>query len=80
MQPGASRSEVGQAGLDGFTLRKVYRRLWSGLSDRESVEPAVDLLVNLGWLKECEEQTGGRTRTFYRINPAVRAENGEAGK
>jgi len=65
---------------DGFTLREVYRRHWSGLSDRESVEPAVDLLVDLGWLKECTEQTEGRTKTFYRINPAVRAENGQAGR
>jgi len=65
---------------DGFSLREVYRRHWSGLSDRETVEPAVDLLVELGWLKEVVEQTAGAPKTFYRVNPAVLPKNGHGGE
>lgn len=75
----AKRIKDGQV-KDGFALRDIYRRHWSGLSNRETVEPAVYLLADLGWLKECEEQTEGRTRTFFRINPAVCLGNGQPGQ
>jgi len=56
---------------DGFSLRDVYRNSWSGLSDRETVTNAVELLVDLDWLHEERELTPGRTATRYRINPRV---------
>jgi putative DNA primase/helicase len=56
---------------DGFTLRDIYRKHWTGLSDRQAVEQAVDLLLELGWLREEVEATGGKPKTRYRINPAL---------
>jgi putative DNA primase/helicase len=55
---------------DGFALRDVYRKHWAGLSDRQAVTHAVDLLVDLGWLREVVEETGGKPKVTYRINPA----------
>ena len=56
---------------DGFRARDVYRRAWSGLSDPQAVSQALDVLVDLHWLRECEEQhaAGGRRTIHYRINP-----------
>jgi putative DNA primase/helicase len=56
---------------DGFTLRDIYRKHWTGLSDRQAVEQAVDLLLSLGWLREEVEATGGKPRTRHRVNPAL---------
>jgi len=57
---------------DGFALRSFYRNAWAGL-DKQSSELAAELLVELGWLKEVEIPTGGRTKTVCRINPAILA-------
>jgi hypothetical protein len=54
---------------DDFTARDVYRNQWSGLSDREAVQAGLELLVDLDWLAASSSQTGGRSRTSYRINP-----------
>jgi hypothetical protein len=35
---------------DGFTLRDVYRKGWTGLTDRSLVEGGLDLLVDHGYL------------------------------
>jgi putative DNA primase/helicase len=56
---------------DGFTLRDLYRKHWEGRSEKQAVEQAVDLLLDLGWLKEEVEVTGGKPKTHYRINPAL---------
>lgn len=55
---------------DGFSLRDVYRREWSGLADREQVEPVVRLLCETGWLREEREQKTKPKFTYY-INPAA---------
>lgn len=65
---------------DCFSLRDVYRRHWSGLSERETLEPAVHLLIDLNWLKEGVHQTSGAPKTFYLINPALTPENGHGEK
>ncbi len=56
---------------DGFTLRDIHQKGWSNLSDREQVKAGLDLLVDLDWLGARTEQTGGRPRTFYSINPGA---------
>jgi Protein of unknown function (DUF3987) len=66
----AKRIEQGEL-KDGFTLRDLYRKHWAGLSDREAVGQAVDLLLELGWLLVVEEQTGGKTKVRYRIHPKL---------
>lgn len=47
-----------------FTARDVYRRHWSGL-DRESVEAALELLVEHGHLIEHNTDTGGRPTAAF---------------
>ncbi|HZZ78458.1 MAG TPA: YfjI family protein [Gemmataceae bacterium] len=55
---------------DGFSLRSVYRNGWAGL-DRDSLELAAELLVELGWLREVEIETGGKPKIIFRINSAI---------
>jgi putative DNA primase/helicase len=57
---------------DGFTLRSVYRNAWTGL-DKESTGLAVELLIELSWLREIETPTTGRPKVSYRIHPAILA-------
>jgi putative DNA primase/helicase len=66
----AKRIERGEL-RDGFTLRQIYRKHWAGLGDKEAVEQGIDLLLELGWLKEAELITGGRNKVYYRINPSL---------
>jgi Protein of unknown function (DUF3987) len=54
-----------------FGLREVYNRGWSGLSTRNEVLAAVEVLVDHHWLRDLEEPTPGRPRTVYQVNPAV---------
>ncbi len=54
-----------------FGLRDIYNNGWSGLSTREDVARAVEVLIDHDWLREMEELTAGRPRTIYLINPAV---------
>ncbi|MBC7835119.1 MAG: DUF3987 domain-containing protein [Phycisphaerales bacterium] len=61
---------------DGFAPREVYRKGWSGLSSREEVKGAVELLMDLGWLEEERAPTPGRTGTTYRINPKIWPDHG----
>jgi putative DNA primase/helicase len=68
----AKRIEKGEL-ADGFTLREVYRRHWAGLCDKQAVEQARDLLLDLGWLQEEREETGGKPKFRYRINPKIYA-------
>jgi putative DNA primase/helicase len=55
-----------------FQARDVYRKGWAGLSDRQLVHDALELLADLDWLALAEtspQATGGRpTRTFI-VNP-----------
>ncbi len=53
---------------DGFTIKEVYRNNWQGLG-RESTINAVELLLELGWLRTFQEETGGRKKTIYRMHP-----------
>jgi hypothetical protein len=54
-----------------FGLRDIYNNGWSGLSTREDVAKAVEVLIDHDWLRETEELTAGRPRTTYLTNPAV---------
>lgn len=56
---------------DGFTARDVYQHDWSNLTDAEQVQAALNLLVDLDWLCDVTERTGGRPKTKYSINPLV---------
>ena len=54
-----------------FSLKDVYRPCWTGLSDREAAESAVEYLLDLDWLQDRREQTGGAPRTRYFVNPKI---------
>ena len=56
---------------DGFTLRDIHQKGWSNLSDRDQVKAGLDLLTDLDWLAAKTEQTGGRPRVSYTINPGA---------
>jgi putative DNA primase/helicase len=56
-----------------FTARDVYRSQWSGLTDRETVRDALDMLADYGQLIAETLDTGGRPSVIYRINPGARA-------
>jgi hypothetical protein len=53
----------------GFTARDVYRRHWAGLSTREETEKAIAVLIDLNWLHEVVEPTGGRPSAKYLVHP-----------
>lgn len=56
---------------DGFALRDVYRKGWSGLNSAEDAKDGAAHLVDLGWLSERHVRTEGRTGTIYLINPTI---------
>ena len=58
-----------------FTARDVYRSGWEHLSDRESAEAALDLLVTHGYLSETEllsGPSGGRPSVVYELTTGGR--------
>jgi hypothetical protein len=56
---------------DGFAVRDVYRRNWSGINGQEDAEAATKHLEELDWLRRIETKTSGRTRISYLINPRI---------
>ncbi|KGC58572.1 YfjI family protein [Burkholderia pseudomallei] len=62
---------------DGFTARDVRRKGWSGLSNAQQVEAALELLSDASWIlgiKKAGED--GRPTTTYTINPrALKGDN-----
>lgn len=66
-----SRKILSKVLEDGFSLRDVYRPCWTGLTSKQDAARAVGLLVDLDWLLEVKEPTGGAPRTTYKINPRI---------
>ena len=56
---------------DGFTIREVYRKGWSGLKDKFQVEEAAKILENHHWIESQEVYAGGRATIRFSINPNV---------
>lgn len=54
-----------------FTARKVYRSGWEGLPDKETVEAALDVLVEHHWIIETVVSDIGRPSTVYSLRPGV---------
>ena len=68
----ATRIERGDL-RDGFCVRDVQRKNWSGLTGSETIRRAIDRLVDLGWLRVRVQKTDGRDATVYFIHPKLRA-------
>ena len=54
---------------DGFSARDIQRKAWSGLTDGDGIKAGLELLTDLHWLEQRTEETGGRKRVTYMINP-----------
>ena len=57
---------------DPFGPRDVYLKHWTFLSNPEETHQAVRLLVDLDYLREERQETGGRPKVLYWINPKAR--------
>ena len=59
---------------DGFSARDIYHPQWSGLTDSDLVNEAVELLVDLNWIKQRPSDNKKITRgATYSINPKLAA-------
>jgi hypothetical protein len=54
---------------DGFTMRDIRRKQWSGLTTDEQIRPALDMLADFDWIAPSSIDTGGRPRIEFSINP-----------
>jgi hypothetical protein len=68
---------VGDRSMTGFTAREVRRKQWSGLTEGDQVDAALDHLENVGnWIRAEEPSPsgpkGGRPSRRYQVNPLVR--------
>jgi hypothetical protein len=61
-----------------FSLRSIYNAGWSGLSTRDLVEDAVEVLCDCNWVREKVQKTDGRPKTTYQVNPLVVERGGGA--
>jgi putative DNA primase/helicase len=57
---------------DPFRPRDVYLKHWAYLANPEEAHQAVRLLTDLDYLREERQETGGRPKTLYWINPKTR--------
>jgi len=53
-----------------FSIRQLRRHSWQGL-EKDAADAAVAMLIELGWLRETIEKTGGRPAEKFAINPKV---------
>jgi hypothetical protein len=60
-----------------FGLKDVYRPHWTHLRSRADAIRAVDILVDLDWLRVQIEDTGGRRRQRFLVNPRTQGLTGE---
>ena len=64
---------------DGFTVREVYRHGWTMLSAGKEAAEAVEVLVDMGWLRAARDEkvnnTDGRPTVRYYINPRLNIGN-----
>jgi putative DNA primase/helicase len=60
-----------------FALRDVYRPQWTELTKPEGAAKAVEVLLDLDWLREYSEETGGRPSRRFLANPRIWEESHE---
>ncbi|MCP4545113.1 MAG: hypothetical protein GY835_01450 [bacterium] len=57
---------------DPFPRRDCHQKHWTGLTEKDQVTEALDVLVEYQWLTVETIATGGRPSTKYSINPKAR--------
>ncbi|MDO6588537.1 DUF3987 domain-containing protein, partial [Salipiger sp. 1_MG-2023] len=60
-------------GWQSFTARDIQRRGLSGLQLAKAVQAALDVLEQADWVMRSREETGGKPRVIYLVNPKTRA-------
>lgn len=58
-----------------FTERMVMRKHWASLSRKELITPALNVLIEAGWLRKSITQTGGHPLIEFSINPKIEISN-----
>ena len=57
---------------EGFSARDIYRAQWSGLTDHDLVNDAMELMVDLSWIRALPADNKHITRgVTYSINPGL---------
>jgi putative DNA primase/helicase len=56
---------------DGFAIRDVYRKGWALLASKEEAAAAVDVLIDLDWLRSDERLTDTKPALVHFINPRI---------
>jgi len=64
----ASRIEQGSI-IDGQPVRDIYRHHWAGLTTAASVDQAISVLVDCGWVRTESLDTGGRPTEILLLHP-----------
>jgi hypothetical protein len=59
---------------DGQSVRDIYQRHWSGLSDLDLVTAALVVLVEANWVRTETAETGGRPSELVRLHPDLRGD------
>lgn len=87
IQDGGARGALTLAGklehgalVNGFTVRDVRLKQWSGLTTNDAIQTVLDHLEDKGWIrgnKAAHGEAGGRPTWRYQINPAVKAKPSE---
>ena len=71
----AEKLKKHQIAPDGFfSCREVYLKGWSGLDTPELARMAVEVLLDAGWVREVDSESGplgGRPSARYQVNPRV---------
>ena len=57
---------------DGFKARELYRKHWTGMSEPKDAGRVLDYLIDVGYLRQVEIMTAGRSTAVYLINPALK--------
>jgi hypothetical protein len=58
----------------GFTIREVARKQWSGLKAKDTVQDVVGLLLDYGYLRELPASGEGRPTVKYSFHPSLETE------
>jgi hypothetical protein len=68
--------KIQKCGLrDGFTVRDVVRKNWTGLKTSQDVNNSIEVLIEHGWLARIEHDysiTMGRPTDRFLINPSIK--------
>jgi hypothetical protein len=56
----------------GDPVRSVHQRNWSGLTDKEVLRGALEVLTDHGWLRVHKVESGGRPSEMVLLHPSLR--------